>query len=159
VNRSIVGGTKSERAEGLMGVLSDLVVARAEDAERIGRAVAPASEFGGIDIKGIDSVKFGTLHSILTGRSFEVLLAEYQPVVSVSDEGPWVFRIPSDLVTRLAAVSGEEERAAVSRWAATDEFVLDRWPVGEVAQAFDAIASLARKAESTGDALFLWMSL
>ena len=142
-----------------MGVLSDLVVAPGGDAERIGRAQSPAAEFGGIDIKGIDSVKFGMLHSILTGRSFEELLPEYEPVVMVSDEGPWVFRIPPDLVTRLATLAGEDKQVAVSRWAATEGFALDRWPASEVAQAFDAIASLARKAEGAGHALFLWLSL
>jgi hypothetical protein len=96
-----------------MGVLSDLVVAPAGDAERIGRSQIPSKEFGGIDIKGIDSVKFGTLHSILTGRSFEELLPEYEPVVTVSDDGPWVFQIPSDLVTRLAGLAGEDKRVAV----------------------------------------------
>jgi hypothetical protein len=142
-----------------MGILSDLVVAPAADAERIGRAQVPAKEFGGIDIKGIDSVKFGMLHSILTGRSFEELLPEYQPVVTVSDEGPWVFQIPSDLVARLAALAGEDKRAAVSKWAATEEFALDRWPASEVAQAFEGIASLARQAVGADHSLFLWMSL
>jgi hypothetical protein len=142
-----------------MGVLSDLVVAPARDAERIGRAQTPAAEFDGIDIKGIDSVKFGTLHSILSGRSFKELLPEYEPVVSVSDEGPWVFQIPSDLVTRLATLEGEDKRVAVSKWAATEEFALDRWPADEVAKAFDGIASLARKAQGSGRSLFLWMSL
>jgi len=62
-----------------MGVLSDLVVAAAGDAELIGRAEAPAAEFAGIEIKGIDSVKFGMLHSILTGRSFERFVARIWP--------------------------------------------------------------------------------
>jgi hypothetical protein len=110
-------------------------------------------------IKGIDHVKFGTLHSILTGRSCEELLPEYAPVVTVSDEGPWVFRIPSDLVTRLAAVSGAEKQVAMSKWAATEEFALDGWPPSEVVRSFEAIASLARKAENTGRSFFLWMSL
>jgi hypothetical protein len=142
-----------------MGVLSDLVVAPAGDAERIGHADAPAAEFGGIDIKGIDSVKFGTLHSILTGRSFEELLSEYEPVVTVSDEGPWVFQIPSDLVARLATLADADKQVAVSKWAATEEFALSRWTASEVADAFEGIASLAQKAERAGHSLFLWMSL
>ena len=112
-----------------MGVLSDLVVAHSSDAERIGRARAPAAEFGGIDIKGIDSVKFGMLHSILTGRSFKQLLPEYNPVFAVSDEGPWVFRLPADLVTRLASLAGEDKQRVVSQWAATREFALPKTPV------------------------------
>ena len=142
-----------------MGVLSDLVVAPPGDAERIGRARAPAAEFGGIDIKGIDSVKFGMLHSILTGRTFRQLLPEYNPVFALSDEGPWVFQIPADLVTRLASLAGEDKRLVVSKWAATKEFALDRWPASEVARAFDGIASLARQAEEAGHSLFLWISL
>ena len=112
-----------------MGVISDLVVAHSSDAERIGRARAPAAEFGGIDIKGIDSVKFGMLHSILTGRSFKQLLPEYNPVFAVSDEGPWVFRLPADLVTRLASLAGEDKQRVVSQWAATREFALPKTPV------------------------------
>jgi hypothetical protein len=132
-----------------MGVLSDLVVAPDGDAERIARADAPARDFGGL----------GTLHSILTGRSFEELLSEYDPVVMVSDDGPCVFRIPPDLVTRLATLVGEDQQRAMSTWAATEEFALSGWTVAEVAEAFDGIASLARKAEASGQALFLWMSL
>ena len=142
-----------------MGVLSDLVVAAAGDAERIGRSQSPAAEFGGIDIKGIDSVKLGTLHAILTGRSFKDLLPEYQPVIAVSDEGPWVFRIPSDLVTRLTSLAGDDKQVALAKWAATEEFELDRWSTTAVAETFDEIVSLARKAEEVGHALFLWMCL
>jgi len=142
-----------------MGVLNDLVVAASGDAERIARAESPAADFGGIDIKGIDSVKFGMLHSILTGRSFEDLLPEYEPVVSVSDDGPWVFRLPSDFVARLATLAGDDKQAVVSKWAATEEFVLDRWTASDVAEAFDDIALLARKADDAGHSLFLWESL
>ena len=142
-----------------MGVLSDLVAAPSSDAERVGRARAPAADFGGIDIKGIDTVKFGMLHSILTGRTFKQLLPEYNPVFTVSDDGPWVFRIPPDLVTRLASLTDEDTQLVVSKWAATKEFTLDRWSPSDVARAFDRIASLARQAEDAGHALFLWISL
>jgi hypothetical protein len=142
-----------------MGVLRDLVVAADVDAERVARARGPAEEFDGIDIKGIDSVKFGILHSILTGRAFKEILPACDPVVTVSEEGPWVFRIPCDLVARLAAITGDEKRAAVTKWAATEEFALDGRPPSEVAHAFDEIAALARRAVDGGQSLFLWMSL
>ena len=60
----------------------------------------------------------------------------------------------SDLV-----VANEEQRVAARKWAATEEFALDRWSANEVASAFDGIASLARKAEAAGHSLFLWMCL
>ncbi|HEV7704566.1 MAG TPA: hypothetical protein VGO46_09750 [Gemmatimonadaceae bacterium] len=139
--------------------MTDLVVAASGDAERIGKSESPAEEFDGIDIKGIDAVKFGTLHSILTGRSFDDLQPEYEPVVSVSDDGPWVVRLPSDFVARLAALTGAEKQAAVSKWAATEEFELDGWTESDVTEAFDEIAVLARKAKDAGLSLFLWESL
>ena len=142
-----------------MGVLSDLVAAPATDADRVANSVNPAAELGGIDIKGIDSVKFGTLHAILTGRSFEDLLPEYDPVVTVSEEGPWLFRLPTELVVRLASLAGGDERAVVSRWAATEEFALDGWSASDVARALDEIVALARKGLDAGHSLFLWMSL
>lgn len=142
-----------------MGVLSDLVAAPATDADRIAHAVNPAAEFAGLDIKGIDSVKFGTLHAILTGRSFEELLPEYDPVVTVSDDGPWLFRLPTELVVRLASLSGGDARGVVSRWAATEEFALDGWSATDVERALDEIVALARKGLDAGHSLFLWMSL
>jgi hypothetical protein len=142
-----------------MGVLSDLVVADESDAGKVGRAPVPSREFGGIDIKGIDSIKFGTLHSLLTGATFRELLPLYDPVVTVSEEGPWVFRIPQDLVERLVGLGAAERRSTAEQWAATEEFRLDGWKPQEVADALEAICGEASKAMSSGRALFLWMSL
>jgi hypothetical protein len=142
-----------------MGVLSDLVVVPADEAERVAQAEVPSQTFGGIDIKGVDSVKFGTLHSILTGQSFEELLPLYEPVVTVSDDGPWVFQIPPDLVTRLAALDDAGMAGVARQWAATEEFVLVGWAEGEVASVVSAISSLSKRAIESGQALFLWMSL
>jgi hypothetical protein len=142
-----------------MGVLSDLVVARADEAERVSEAVAPSQTFEGIDIKGVDSVKFSRLHSILVGRSVRELMPLYQPVVIVSEEGPWVFQIPQDLVARLAALDDVSRTDVSRRWALAEEFVLDRWGEDDVASALSSISSLAKRAFDSERALFLWMSL
>ncbi len=142
-----------------MGVLSDLVVAPVDDAEKVAHADVPSRAFGGIDIKGIDTVKFGTLHSLVTGRTFDEVLALYDPVVEVSDDGPWVFRIPEELVERLAALSEEEGRTVAAKWAATEEFALSGWDEAAVSDGLVAICELARRAVDSGQALFLWMCL
>lgn len=142
-----------------MGVLSDLVVAPAEDAERVAHASVPSREFGGIDIKGVDTVKFGTLHSLVTGRTFDEVLPLYDPVAEVSEDGPWVFRIPEELVLRLAALSDEERRTVAVKWAATEEFALSGWEEAAVSDGLVAICELARRATDAGHALFLWMCL
>lgn len=142
-----------------MGVLSELVVAPAGEAERVAQAQVSSQTVGGIDINGVDSVKFGTLHSILTGRSFEELLPLYEPVVTVSEDGPWVFQIPTELVTRVAALDDAGMADVARQWAATEEFVLDCWAEDEVASALSALSSLSNRAIESGQALFLWLSL
>ena len=142
-----------------MGVLSDLVVAGEADAEKVARAEVPSQTFGGIDIKGIDSVKFGTLHSLLTGQTFEELLPLYGPVFSESEEGPWVFRIPPELVTRLSSLNPTERQSIAEQWARTEEFVLDDWEAPLVGETLEAICREAAKAASSHRALFLWMCL
>jgi len=142
-----------------MGVLSDLVVAPVEEAERVAHAQVPSQEFNGIDIKGIDTVRFETLHSLLTGQAFDDLLPLYEPVVTVSDEGPWVFQIPQDLVALLAGFDDARKSEVARQWAKTEEFALDRWTEREVASALDSISTLAKKAIEPDQALFLWMSL
>lgn len=142
-----------------MGVLSDLVMAPSSEAERVAQAQVPPQEFEGIDIKGIDPVKLGTLHSILTGQSFDELLELYDPVVTVSDEGPWVTLVPAELVTRLAALDEAGRTEVAQQWANTEEFLLEGWDESDVASVLDSISSLAEKAVTSEQALFLWMCL
>ena len=142
-----------------MGVLSDLVVAPAEEAERVAHASVPSREFGGIDVKGIDTVKFGMLHAMLTGRTFDDVLPSYDPVAEVPADGPWVFRLPEELVARLAALSPEERQAAGVKWAATEEFALSGWEEAAVSDGLVEICRLARQAADSRQALFLWMCL
>lgn len=142
-----------------MGALSELVVAPVGDVERVAHAEVPSRVFDGIDINGIDTVRFGTLHSLLTGQAFEDLLPLYDPVVSVSDEGPWVFQIPQDLVALVAGLEDTRKSEAARQWAETEEFALDGWTEHEVASALDSIATFAKKVIEPDQALFLWMSL
>jgi hypothetical protein len=142
-----------------LGVLSDLVAGTSADVERIGQSQVPSRDFDGIDIKGIDTVKFVTLHSLLTGEKFETLLPLYEPVHAGSEEGPWVFQIPDGLVSLLASLSHTERTVIAERWAATEEFALDGWSSPSVASSLEAICTLAVSAEGSERSLFLWMSL
>ena len=91
-----------------MGVLSDLVIAPAGAAAAICRSTTPARDFGGVDIKGIDTIKLSLLHAQLTGEDVDSLLPAYDPIVSASDDGPWVFMLPVAFVQRLATLGGTE---------------------------------------------------
>jgi hypothetical protein len=75
---------------GTMGVLTDLILADEHEGKRIAESHYSLDEYSGIDVKGIDSVKLSTLHGILTGKTFEELFPQYDPVTEASEEGPWV---------------------------------------------------------------------
>lgn len=142
-----------------MGVLSDLVAAPPTAGQAIARSRAPAQQFGGIDVKGIDIVKFATLEALLTDAAVADVLREYEPVASGSDDGPWVFQLPTALVERLPALTEPQLSNIAVAWASTDEFVLDRWDPRDVRAVLRDISTLARSARAQGHVLFLWMSM
>jgi hypothetical protein len=142
-----------------MGLLTDLVIANEADATNIANSHYPLDDFTGIDIKGVDSVKLTTLHSILSGEEFKDLLAQYNPIASASDDGPWVFVLPADLVARLANLDEAELADTAAKWGNTEEFQLDGWSQSNVTDVLRGIAHLARQASDQGKHIFAWMSL
>src|SRR5262245_54177269 len=140
-----------------MGVLSDLILATEAELASVPPDAVPINVLPGLDVKGIDLVKIGTLHALLAGRDFDPSLQGF-PMVSgeESEDGPWVFRCPDDLITRLAAVSDTDVPRVATRWAATEEFRLDGWDPGEVAVAFRKMRDFARRAKDEGKPIHLW---
>ncbi len=141
-----------------MGILCDLVIGQKADGARIAAMSSPATELGGLDLKGLDSVRFTSLHAIVSGCTFSEVLAIESPMTMASEEGPWVQTLPPEFVRALAALTAPQRRNAAEEWAATEEFALSGWSPEQVAIALDAIASLARQV-GRGEAMFLWMCL
>jgi hypothetical protein len=139
--------------------MGDLLVAGESGAPLIAKSPNPVADFPGIALTHLDVVKMTQLHALLTGRPYKELLREYDPIVTVAPEGPWIFRVPLELVSRLATLPGAERKAVAERWAGTDEFKRDRWTASQAAAAFETICSLAKKASEPNAALFLRMSL
>ncbi|MBO0698606.1 MAG: hypothetical protein J2P46_09440 [Zavarzinella sp.] len=143
-----------------MGVLTDFVVVDHKHARRVLKSACPSRDFGGLDAKGIDTVKLGTLHAVLVG-------GEYDPsfmtdcLHSGGVEGPWVFEVPDDLVQRLAQLSPRQLVAAGKKWAVTEEFSpkFENWPAEAVQQVLGDLADLCRRAAAEGKPVLMWMSL
>jgi hypothetical protein len=143
-----------------MGVLTDFVVMARTDAQRVCDSHCPSQDFAGLDAKGIDTVKLGTLHAVLIGGEFDPSFMSGS-LCSGGEDGPWVFEVPSDLVERLARLNAKELRAVAAKWAATEEFSpkYDNWPVEAVRQVLYEMAALCRRAVSEKKAVLMWMCL
>ena len=139
--------------------MGDLLVAGESEAALIAKSRNPVAEFQGIALTHLDIVKMTQLHAIVTGRPYKELLREYDPIVTVAPEGPWIFRVPVELVSRLASLPDAEQKSVAERWAGTEEFKRDRWTASQAVAAFETICSLAKKGSEPKAALFLRMSL
>lgn len=101
------------------------------------------------------------LRSLLFGQDSQTIaLDDFPCVYEGSDDGPWVHRLPSDLVDRLAAMSPGELIQVARAWSETDELrdMERRWP-GTVGEALAQIVQLTRMAKQSGQGVYLWTSL
>jgi hypothetical protein len=148
-----------------MGVLSDIIIADRNEAAAINAADgAHLKRWACLQSKGIDTIKLGTLYQIVHDRSLDDMgfFAKFMQDAVLdqrSDEGPWVFLIPEELTSAVAALDEAKAEAVTEKWAATEEFVLDRWQSADVEEYLQDLVAHARKAREAGKSLLLWMSL
>lgn len=147
-----------------MGVLSDVIIARRDEAAAINETLGGHhGQWKTLFSNGIDAVKIGTLSTIINGPSPGAIEIATQladnALSTVSEDGPWVFLMPADLVSSLAALDGETERRVASEWAATEEIRHSRWPPGAVESYLHDLVGFARRAVADKKDLLLWMSL
>jgi hypothetical protein len=141
-------------------VLTDFVVTHRRDARRVCDSKCPSREFNGLDAKGIDTVKLGELHAVLTGGEYDPSFIS-ESLCDGGEEGPWVFEVPPDLVQRLAGLTPDQLTEAGTKWAAIEVFSprYDNWPTERVRQVLGDLAALCRRAAGEGKSVLMWMCL
>lgn len=141
--------------------LTDFVIADRADARLVCDSACPSDKFDGLDAKGIDPVKLGTLYAVLTDTEYDENFIAGPPLCDGGDEGPWVREVPIDLVQRLAQLNASQIRTAATKWAETEEFSpqYDNWSPEEVHEVLTELAKLCRRAVAVKKSLLLWMSL
>ena len=145
-----------------MGVLSDLIIADSADAMEINRAGgAHSSRWPVLESKGIDTIKLGTLATILLGAADDgSYMGDTSSLLDqLSDEGPWVFLVPRELVTAIAKLSPSQNDAIARRWGETEEFQLEGWPIDEIQEYLAELVAHCQKTKQQEKDLLLWMSL
>src|SRR5690242_6358615 len=87
------------------GLATALVMADEREARAVAEDPAPCRRWPGVDAKGLDQVKLALLWALLDEQPFrDESVLEFAPLAEVSEDGPWVFRVPPPLVAALAAL-------------------------------------------------------
>ena len=141
-------------------VTTDLLVADAREARAVADDPAPRARWPGLDARGVDQVKLGILWALLAGREYrDELVLEFVPLHEVSENGPWVFRVPDPLVALLAEADDGRASRAAPAWAASDELALDGWDAESAAALLEDLRGLARGARAADKPLLMRVAL
>jgi len=143
-----------------VGVLTDLIMATAEELGSADPDDVPINRLPGLDIKGTGLIELATLHAILGGPAFDPALADFPPVGGEPpEEGPWLVRCPDGLIRRLAGCPPAELRRAGAAWAETEELQLDGWTAEDATARLKEMAAFAARAIQQGKPVHLWTCL
>ena len=142
-----------------MGILTDLVIATDTDLAQVPEDEVPAGVLPAVDIKGIGLIEFATLRDIALGLEFDPGLHAFPFVGEETEEGPWVNRIPDDLVRHLAGLDDAALASVAARWAGTEELDRAGWNPEEAASRLRQIRAFAARALEAGKPIHLWTCL
>jgi hypothetical protein len=137
---------------------SALLVAPLTDAPRVAASGFP-DDTTALDVGGLDSAAFMSLHARALCIAWEPLLPAYDPVASASERGPWVFGIPEQLRDHLARLDEQGVRELAEHWSQCEELQDDGVSDTEAHEFLSGAAALARKAGASRESLLLWLSL
>lgn len=140
-----------------MGVLTHIVAADEDEVEAVGESLNPADEWSGMEVRGIDTEKVATLHSLLTGDAFDDAVVHYEPIYVSMSEGALVLRLADEAAERLAALEDEALEQVAAELAATEAFESEDWAEDDIVAMLAELADLARLADAQGQVLFVWM--
>ena len=150
-----------------MSVLTDIVLARASEAEAV-LTQHPQRTWPHISANGLDPLQLGDLYALLLADPEADALDlsdEFLPIESEQgddEEGPWVMPWPTRFVALLAALSPSQLPALARQWLACDE--PPAWPQAALVGLLNELVPLAQQVQASQThaepmALMLWISL
>jgi hypothetical protein len=142
-----------------MGILTDLILATEEELEAVGNDDVPIDVLPGVEAKGMGLVDFISLHAILTRQETDPVVTAFPAVRALSEDGPWLNRLPDDLVARLAACDDADLHRIATEWSQTEELQRGDWQHGELLSRLEEMKALAQRALIEQKPLHLWMCL
>lgn len=145
-----------------MGLITDFFFAPADALDDAILHHGPKPPLPVFDCKRVDNIKLATLLTILDGGDLAdadaVLARMPESIAEGADEGPWIFPVPDELASRLAALPPSARHAVAQAWARTEEWRLDgadpRFPAW-----FEEFCTFISQPRPDADRLWLWMCL
>ena len=143
-----------------MGVLTDLVVADISEIDAVRQSLCPIKTWVGVDAKGMDVAKVGTLWSILSGESHDGVVDQLAQGYDNS-AGPWVSVVPERLVDNLAGVPESRFEEIALAWAQTEEFQFDgtEGALVNAREYLRGFCDVAKQAKAGGKSVLMWVCL
>jgi len=140
-----------------MSSAADLIIAAPSEAPAIVASDYPLGTFKGVNIDGLDPLKLAALHSLFVRKAFSDLLRDYQPIAQASPQGPWLVRVPGELIAFLGRVSPPDQPSVAAKWASTDQVVDEGWSPEDADQFLSRLVPFDQTAAFEGKDLFLWI--
>ncbi len=140
-----------------MGSLADLLLAESGDVSAIVASEYPLATFKGTNVDGLDPLKLVALHSIFTDQLFNDLLGHYTPVAEASASGPWLIRLPGELIAALAWLAPQDYSSTAAKWASTAQAQEEGWSENEAEKFLGQITHFAQLATFEGKDLYLYV--
>lgn len=139
-----------------MGSLADLVLATPDDIPDIVSSDYPLGSFKGTNVDGLDPLMLLALHSMLTQTPIDELVSQYEPIAQASEEGPWLIRIPSDLLEILANIAPHDMEAMAGQWVQTHQLRGSGWTQDDMLVFIEPLILYAQSIPGSAKELFLW---
>jgi len=138
-----------------MSSAADLIMADPVDAARIVASDYPLGTFKGVSVDGLDPVKLAALHALFVSSPFGEVLRDYQPVAEASPNGPWLVRLPGQLITFLGSIAPPDQASVAARWTSVEAVSLAGWSPDDADQFLSRLVPFAQTAAFEGKDLFL----
>jgi hypothetical protein len=140
-----------------MSTAADLLLAGSNDSKAILASDYPLGTFKGVNVDGLDPLKLAALHSLFLQKTFAELLPVYQPIGQASPQGPWLVRLPAQLITSLSNISPPDQASVAARWASTEQAKEGAWSEQDADSFLGRLVPFAQTAAFEGKDLFLWI--
>lgn len=135
-----------------MSLLADIYIS--PDDEAVKYDTTPDQFADRAQYKGFTPLELSMLWSIMRGVEWDVAMMDEFPCLLQIDGGErLIHRLPSAMVTELAALSPDRVASVTAAWAATEELSCSPEDIRPVV---DDLVRLARRATETSRSLHLW---